>query len=144
MPGERQPCASAVPHGEYWQRPARLWDQSNLRDCDSPPASLPFGHVAEVGAVGSLRHNRHVHFRKGLGIHAILNTGDGFLQPVCRKFKHQLVVNLEQRAQPWTLRQSFDQAAKRQFQNIGCGSLYRRIEGASLAETALAPVLYLN
>ena len=100
--------------------------------------------MPEIRAVGRLGHNGHIHFRKGLRVHAPLNEGDSLGQPFLRQFKHQFVVNLQKRLQPRALRQADDQPGQRQLQYVGGGSLNGRIQRAALGKGFPAPVLRTN
>lgn len=47
--------------------------------------------MPEIQPAGRLRHNRNIHLRERLRIHALLDECQRFLQPVSRQFENQLV-----------------------------------------------------
>ena len=107
-------------------------------------SSVHFVHVPKVGAISRLCHNRHIHFGEGLSIHAILNKGHSLGEPLCWQFKYQLVMDLEDRPEPWTLNHTDNETGQCQLENIGSGSLNRRIQCTALGKAARSPILRAN
>ena len=97
--------------------------------------------MSEVIAPGGLRHQRHIQFREGLGVHAFLDECHRLGKPFLRQFKNQLVVDLQKRFQPRPVREARNQPAEGQLENVRRRSLDRGVQRTALPEGFTAPIL---